>query len=106
MLLIKNGNLHLPGQQVLKEGDILIEGAYIKQIGKNLSDERAEVLDATGKEVFPGLILPLTSVGLTDYANLRQNDSNEISSPCHPGLHVRYALDGREVERQRYWMAF
>lgn len=27
MLLIKNGNLHLPGQQVLKEGDILIEGA-------------------------------------------------------------------------------
>jgi len=104
MLLIKNGNLHLPGQQVLKEGDILIEGAYIKQIGKNLSDERAEVLDATGKEVFPGLILPLTSVGLTDYANLRQNDSNEISSPCHPRLHVRYALDGREVERQRYWM--
>ena len=76
MLLIKNGNLHLPGQQVLKEGDILIEGAYIKQIEKNLSDERAEVLDATGKEVFPGLILPLTSVGLTDYANLRQNDSN------------------------------
>lgn len=104
MLLIKNGALHLPGQQVLEGGDILIEGEYIKQIGKNLSTEGAEVLDATGKEVFPGFILPLTSVGLTDYANLRQSDSDETSSPCHPGLHVRYALDGREVERQQYWM--
>lgn len=104
MLLIKNGNLHLPGKQVQKEGDILIEGEYIKKIGKNLQAEGAEVMDATGKEVFPGFILPLTSVGLIDYANLKQCDSDETSSPCHPGLHVRYALDGREVERQRYWM--
>lgn len=52
MLLIKNGNLHLPGQQVLKEGDILIEGAYIKQIGKNLSDEEVEVLMQLEKRFF------------------------------------------------------
>lgn len=104
MLLIKKGNLHLPGQKVLPEGDILIKDGHICQIGKNLEEENADVLDAEGKEVFPGFILPLTSVGLTDYANLRQNDSDELSAPSHPGLHVRYALDSRETDLQRYWL--
>lgn len=103
MMLIKNGNLHLPNQQVLT-GDILVKDGKIVQIGTDLCVQEAGVVDAAGKEVFPGFILPVTSVGLTDYANLRQSDSNEISSPCHPGLHVRYALDGREVALQRYWL--
>ena len=103
MMLIKNGNLHLPDQQVLI-GDVLIQNGKILQIGTGLSAPGAEILDAQGKDVFPGFILPVTSVGLTDYANLRQGDSNETSSPCHPGLHVRYALDGREVALQRYWL--
>lgn len=102
MLLIKNGNLHLPKQQVLV-GDVLIEDDHIVKIGTDLPAENACVIHAEGKEVFPGFILPLTSVGLVDYANLRQGDSNETSSPCNPQLHVKYALDGREVALQRYW---
>lgn len=103
MLLIKEGTLHLPNQEILV-GDILIEDGYIVKIDKEITAEGASVLDARGKDVFPGMILPLTSVGLTDYANLRQNDSNETSSPCNPRLHVRYALDGREVMLQRFWL--
>lgn len=102
MLLIKNGNLHLPKQQVLV-GDVLIEDGHIVKIGTDLPAENACVIHAEGKEVFPGFILPLTSVGLVDYANLRQGDSNETSAPCNPQLHVKYALDGREVALQRYW---
>lgn len=105
MLLVKNGNLHLPGQKVLPGGDILIQGGRIAQIGRGLSAPDAQVLDASGKEVLPGFILPATSVGLTDYANLRQGDANEISAPNQAGLHVRYALDGREVGLQRYWLS-
>lgn len=101
MLLIKNGNLHLPGQ-VVRKGDILIKDKCILKVGEGLKED-VPAWDAEGKEVFPGFILPVTSVGLTDYANLRQGDSNEISSPCNPQLHVRYALDWREVERQQYW---
>ena len=102
MLLIKRGNLHLPGQQMMV-GDVLIEDGHISKIGTNISAQDACVIDAQGKEVLPGFILPLTSVGLVDYANLRQGDSSESSSPCNPQLHVRYALDGREVALQKYW---
>lgn len=41
---------------VYKDCDMLIEGPAIKAIGKNLSAEGAEILDAAGKFVYPGLI--------------------------------------------------
>lgn len=103
MLLIKGGYLHLPNQEVIA-GDVLIEKDKIVKVGQNITNETAEIFDAKGKEIFPGFILPVTSVGLTDYANLRQGDSNETAVPCNPSLHVRYALDGREIALQRYWL--
>lgn len=105
MLLIRNGNLHLPGGEVLAKCDLLSQEGRIVRIGRGLSAPDARTLDAAGKEVLPGFILPVTSVGLTDYANLRQGDANEVSSPNQAGLHVRYALDSREVALQRYWLS-
>lgn len=105
MLLIRNGNLHLPGGEVLTGCDLLSQEGRIVRTGRGLSVPDAQVLDAAGKEVFPGFVLPVTSVGLTDYANLRQGDANEVSSPNQAGLHVRYALDSREVALQRYWLS-
>ena len=105
MLLIKNGTLHLPGGEVLTGSDVLVQDGHIKEIGKDLVSADARILDAGGKDVFPGFILPVSSVGLTDYANLRQGDANDVSAPNQAGLHVRYALDGREVALQRYWLS-
>ncbi|MEH6705256.1 dihydroorotase [Galbibacter orientalis] len=38
------------------EGDVLIEGEFIKKIGKNLSAENATIIDAEGKLLMPGII--------------------------------------------------
>lgn len=57
-----------------------MDGQRIVKIGPNLSAD-AETYDAAGQEVFAGLILPVTSIGLTDYANLARRDCNEDSSP-------------------------
>ncbi|KGR92265.1 phenylhydantoinase [Ureibacillus massiliensis 4400831 = CIP 108448 = CCUG 49529] len=46
------------------EGDILIEGEKIVQIGKDLLDTEAEIIDATGKYVFPGGIDPHTHLDM------------------------------------------
>lgn len=39
------------------EADILIENGKIVQIGKNLSADGAEIVDATGKYVMPGELI-------------------------------------------------
>ncbi len=56
-LLIKNGQITTPTDQYL--GDLLCEGETITAIGRNLTAPAgAEVIDATGKFVFPGFIDP------------------------------------------------
>lgn len=100
LILVKGGNVHFPKGET-KKADILIDGDKILKTASDIQAE-AEVIDASGCEVFPGFILPATSVGLYNYADLRYTDSDEKSSPVNADLHVRYALDPVEVRMQGY----
>ncbi|MFM2231208.1 MAG: hypothetical protein RL607_2466 [Bacteroidota bacterium] len=53
-VLIKNAKIVNEG--LITEGDVLVKGGIIAQIGANLSDANAEVIDATGKLLLPGII--------------------------------------------------
>ncbi|PNY79745.1 dihydropyrimidinase [Deinococcus koreensis] len=62
-LLIKNGEIITADQRY--KADLLVEGETIAQIGENLSaPDGAEVIDASGKYVFPGFIDPHVHVHL------------------------------------------
>ncbi|HMG35309.1 MAG TPA: dihydroorotase [Blastocatellia bacterium] len=55
-LLIKGGRVVDPAQNIDGIADLLLENGYVKSIGDGLSDDRAEVIDATGLVVAPGFI--------------------------------------------------
>lgn len=55
-LLIKNGHLIDPVNQIDSEMDILIENGRIRELGVKLELEDAEQIDASGKIVCPGFI--------------------------------------------------
>ncbi|RLB68281.1 MAG: dihydroorotase [Deltaproteobacteria bacterium] len=55
-ILIKGGRVISPAQKLDDTCDILIEKGKITAIGKDLDDKGAEVIDATGKVVTPGLV--------------------------------------------------
>ncbi|MCD6255770.1 MAG: dihydroorotase [Deltaproteobacteria bacterium] len=55
-LIIKSGHLIDPGQGLDGVFDILIEGGVIEAIERDIPVEYAEVIDASGKIVVPGLI--------------------------------------------------
>ncbi|WP_312680799.1 dihydroorotase [Lactococcus taiwanensis] len=55
-LLIKNGRLIDPESKRDEVVDVLIEANKISKIGSNLTVENAEIIDATGLVVAPGLI--------------------------------------------------
>jgi imidazolonepropionase-like amidohydrolase len=56
-ILIKNGTVWTNEKEgKLENTDVLIKNGKIAQIGKNLSDASAKVIDATGKHVTPGII--------------------------------------------------
>lgn len=55
-LLIKGGRVINPGKNFDSVSDILIKDGKIAAIGENLTDDEAELIDATGKIVAPGFI--------------------------------------------------
>jgi len=56
-LLLKNGRVVDPGNDLDKEVDLLIIGGRVKEVGTDLKvPEGIEVVDASGKHVIPGLV--------------------------------------------------
>jgi len=101
MLLVKNGSVHLGSGEAPRKLDILMDGKLIVKVAENIEAPEAEVIDAAGKEVFPGYFLPLCNVGAKGYTE-RLKDSDEDTDPVTPYLNVRHAMDIREIRNQRY----
>ena len=102
MYLIKNGTVHVGDGTVLPECDILTDGKIIKKIGTGLTEENADVIDASGCEVFPGFIDPVSAIGAMGIPG-RYLDNNEHSDPVTPEMNLRYSIDPDEVNRQEFY---
>lgn len=56
MMLIKNGRVVDPVTNTDRVMDVLVDGTVIAKVGENLTAEGAEILDASGLVVAPGLM--------------------------------------------------
>ena len=96
--LIKNIGLMLSGevkQPILEADSILVEDGLIKEIGKGLNAPAgAQVIDANGCAVTPGLIDSHCHVALGDWTP-RQQMQNFLDSSLHGG--VTTAISAGEV---------
>jgi len=92
MIAITNGKVMTITQGTLARGTVLVEGGRIVAVGEEVeTPEDAQVYDATGKVVMPGLIDAHCHVGLfPDGIGGEYSDGNEMTDPITP--HLR-ALD-------------
>jgi hypothetical protein len=69
-VMLVGGTIHTGTGNVIDNGIIMFEGGKITAIGKasDIKNDKTgyEVIDVTGKQVYPGLIFPNTSVGLIE----------------------------------------
>ncbi|MEW6458047.1 MAG: amidohydrolase [Bacillota bacterium] len=93
MLAITNGRILTMAGRDIPSGTVLIENGLIKAVGTGIGvPDGAEVLDAAGKLVLPGLIEPHCHVGIMEEIFREEgNDGNEYSDPVTPQLR---AIDG------------
>ncbi len=91
-MLIKNGNIHNAVQKEAFVADILIEDGKIKEIGKNLvAKENDEIIDASGKEIYPGFVEAHGHVGIMNRYGQGSgtsdlNERNDVVSPHLRGI--------------------
>lgn len=87
MLFIKNGIINTVTNGIV-QGDILIENGKVVEIGKDIVVPLdVEVIDATGKYIYPGFIDAHTHLGLwEDGMGFEGADGNEETDPITPHL--------------------
>ena len=93
MLLIKNGTIFTMEGKTLEGVSLLIMNGKIKEIGENMVVPLdAEIIDAQGKIIMPGIIDAHCHLGLwEDAIGFEGADGNEMTNPVTP--HLR-AIDG------------
>ena len=69
-IMLTGGTIHTGTGDVITDGTVVFSGGKITFVGKSadnkLDKAGAEVIDVSGKHVYPGLIFPATSIGLVE----------------------------------------
>ena len=82
LLFITNGTIHVGNGNVIENATIKINNGKILEVGTNIAipTNDAQVFDAKGKQIYPGLILSSSDIGLKEISNgvRASNDYAEI----------------------------
>ena len=79
-IAITGGTVHVGNGQVLNNATIIMVDGKITAVGTNVAiPAGAQIVDAKGKQVYPGLILSNTNLGLVETPSVRAtNDVREL----------------------------
>lgn len=105
LIFIKNATIHIGNGKVIENGTIKINGSKIEQVGENISipADNASVIDAKGKHVYPGLILPTSSLGLIEVSAVRATTDVREMGEMNPSVRsiVAYNTDSKVINTLR-----
>jgi hypothetical protein len=72
-VMLVGGTIHTGTGQVIEDGTVAFTAGRITAVGKTsdlkIDKSGYEVIDVTGKQVYPGLIFPNTSLGLIEFGS-------------------------------------
>ncbi len=92
-IAIINATIHPVSGPSIQRGAVLFEKGKITGIGALATfPEGTEIIDATGKHVYPGLISPDTYIGLTEIGAVRASNDNTETGRINPGARAEVAF--------------
>ncbi len=93
LVLLQGGTVHPMTGSPFK-GDVLLGAdGKIQAVGQNLSTAGAEVIDAKGKHVYPGLIDPATGLGLNEIGQVPVSDDSSERGDFHADYRVERVIN-------------
>ncbi len=104
-VVLYNGTLHKGNGEVINNAVVIMEKGKITYAGPMVASDfkDAKVIDVAGKHIYPGLILPLSSLGLIETGAVRaSNDVREIGD-MNPDVRsiVAYNTDSKVINTLR-----
>lgn len=102
---IKNATIHVGDGKLIENGTIKIKDGKIVEVGANVTVPAGEtdVVDAKGKHVYPGLILPASNLGLVEISSVRASSDVREMGDLNPNVRaiVAYNSDSKVINTLR-----
>lgn len=93
--IVQNGTLHIGNGDVIENGVLVMENGKITFVGKTLNVlyKNAEVIDAKGKHIYPGLIAMNTIMGLNEIDAVRATRDYSETGLFNPNVRSLIAFN-------------
>jgi len=104
-MYIKNATIHVGNGTVINNGVIQIKDGKIEKVGTDIVIPQGEskVIDAKGKQVYPGIILPISNLGLVEISAVRASSDVREIGDMNPNVRsiVAYNTDSKVINTLR-----
>ncbi len=105
LIFIKNATIHVGNGKVIENGTIKIQDGKIAEVGQNIPIpvDNVSVVDAKGKQVYPGLILSTSTLGLVEMSSIRSTSDVREIGDMNPSVRsiVAYNADSKVINTIR-----
>lgn len=91
--LLKPAVVHTVSGASLTNGSVLIEGDKIVAVGISVPSDGAKIIELPGQQLFPGLIAPLTALGLMEIDFVKASIDTRESGAFHPEVQSWVAVN-------------
>lgn len=98
--VITNATVHVGNGQVLENASVVITDGKIAAVGSNISAPAgATTINAQGKQLYPGLILTSTNLGLVEVPSVRATNDVQELGELNPNVRsiVAYNTDSKII---------
>jgi len=93
-IVFRKATIHVGDGTVLEEMDILLDEGKILTIEKDLAaPANADILDASGKHIYPGMIALNTQLGLTEIGAVRSTNDQRETGRINPNARALIAFN-------------
>jgi imidazolonepropionase-like amidohydrolase len=103
-IVLTHATIHVGNGQVIENGSIAFANGKITAVGADVpSSPDAQVIDVQGQHIYPGIIAPVTDLGLTEVESVRATNDYEEVGELNPNIRalVAYNTDSKVINTLR-----
>lgn len=102
-ITITGATIHIGNGAVIENGTVVLEDGKIQAVGNSSTVSKGQVIDASGKHIYPGFIATNTTLGLVEINSVNaSNDQAEMGSMLpHIRSLIAYNAESKVVESMR-----
>ncbi len=102
-IALTHATIHVGNGDVIDDGTIVFANGKITAVGKSVDASNAKVIDCTGKQIYPGLILTASNIGLEEIGAIRSEHDDYELGDINPDVRslIAYNTDSKIINTVR-----